>query len=61
VTRAKRRRALHILAARGYYPGMSAEVLIAGAGPTGLVLALFLARQGAKVRIVDPGDAPGSN
>jgi 2-polyprenyl-6-methoxyphenol hydroxylase-like FAD-dependent oxidoreductase len=30
-----------------------AEVLIAGAGPTGLVLALWLTRMGVKVRIVD--------
>jgi 2-polyprenyl-6-methoxyphenol hydroxylase-like FAD-dependent oxidoreductase len=29
------------------------DVLIAGAGPTGLVLALWLARQGVDVRIVD--------
>jgi 2-polyprenyl-6-methoxyphenol hydroxylase-like FAD-dependent oxidoreductase len=28
-------------------------VLIAGAGPTGLVLALWLTRLGVKVRIVD--------
>ena len=31
-----------------------AQVLIAGAGPTGLVLGLLLARQGIRVRIVDP-------
>jgi len=35
------------------------EVLIAGAGPTGLVLALWLTRQGVRVRIVDKGDGPG--
>ena len=35
------------------------QVLIAGAGPTGLVLALFLTRQGVRVRIVDPGHADG--
>jgi len=29
------------------------DVLIAGAGPTGLVLALWLARLGVRVRIVD--------
>jgi len=36
------------------------EVLIAGAGPTGLVLALWLTRQGVQVRIVDKGEGPGS-
>jgi 2-polyprenyl-6-methoxyphenol hydroxylase-like FAD-dependent oxidoreductase len=36
------------------------EVLIAGAGPTGLVLALWLTRQGVRVRIVDKGDGPGA-
>lgn len=36
------------------------EVLIAGAGPTGLVLALWLTRLGVRVRIVDKGDGPGS-
>src|SRR5215472_5719051 len=38
----------------------STEVLIAGAGPTGLVLALWLVRQGVRVRIVDKADAPGT-
>src|SRR3954470_3336624 len=32
---------------------MNTEVLIAGAGPTGLVLALWLTRLGVKVRIID--------
>lgn len=32
---------------------MNCEVLIAGAGPTGLVLALWLTRFGVKVRIID--------
>jgi 2-polyprenyl-6-methoxyphenol hydroxylase-like FAD-dependent oxidoreductase len=36
------------------------EVLISGAGPTGLVLALWLARQGVSVRIVDKTAAPGT-
>ncbi len=35
------------------------EVLIAGAGPTGLTLALWLTRQGVKVRIVDKSAGPG--
>jgi 2-polyprenyl-6-methoxyphenol hydroxylase-like FAD-dependent oxidoreductase len=35
---------------------MDAEVLIAGAGPTGLTLALELARRGVRVRIVDKAD-----
>jgi 2-polyprenyl-6-methoxyphenol hydroxylase-like FAD-dependent oxidoreductase len=36
------------------------DVLIAGAGPTGLVLALWLTRQGAKVRIIDVTARPGT-
>jgi 2-polyprenyl-6-methoxyphenol hydroxylase-like FAD-dependent oxidoreductase len=36
------------------------EVLIAGAGPTGLVLALWLARLGIAVRIVDKSEGPGT-
>jgi len=39
---------------------MYAEVLIAGAGPTGLVLALWLARLGIRVRIVDKALEPGT-
>jgi 2-polyprenyl-6-methoxyphenol hydroxylase-like FAD-dependent oxidoreductase len=35
------------------------QVLIAGAGPTGMVLALWLARAGVRVRIVDPRMAAG--
>ena len=38
----------------------STEVLIAGAGPTGLVLALWLRRQGVGVRVIDRTDAPGT-
>jgi 2-polyprenyl-6-methoxyphenol hydroxylase-like FAD-dependent oxidoreductase len=36
------------------------DVLIVGAGPTGLVSALWLARQGVAVRIIDRTDAPGT-
>jgi 2-polyprenyl-6-methoxyphenol hydroxylase-like FAD-dependent oxidoreductase len=36
------------------------EVFIAGAGPTGLVLALWLARLGIRVRIVDRASEPGT-
>lgn len=35
------------------------EVLIVGAGPTGLVLALWLTKQGVKVRIIDKNSGPG--
>ncbi|HJU21276.1 MAG TPA: FAD-dependent monooxygenase [Casimicrobiaceae bacterium] len=36
------------------------DVLIAGAGPTGLVLALWLARSGVRIRIVDKVPEPGT-
>ena len=36
------------------------DVLIAGAGPTGLVLALWLTKQGIPVRIVDSAAGPGT-
>ena len=36
------------------------QVLIAGAGPTGLVLALWLAKQGVNVRIIDKTEGPGT-
>jgi 2-polyprenyl-6-methoxyphenol hydroxylase-like FAD-dependent oxidoreductase len=36
------------------------EVLIAGAGPTGLALALWLARLGVRVRIFDRTEGPGT-
>src|SRR5262249_55262021 len=38
---------------------MDTDVLIVGAGPTGLVLALWLARLGARVRIIDVDKGPG--
>src|SRR3954447_16754788 len=39
---------------------MDAEVLVVGAGPTGLVLALYLARLGVRVRLVDKTAEPGT-
>ena len=36
-----------------------ADVLIAGAGPTGLVLALWLTKVGVRVRIIDKVAEPG--
>ncbi len=36
----------------------NAEVLIAGAGPTGLLLAVWLTRLGVQVRVVDPKSGP---
>src|SRR2546427_5031678 len=38
---------------------MDTEVLVVGAGPTGLVLALWLARLGIQVRIIDKTAGPG--
>src|SRR6266446_3368172 len=35
-------------------------VLIVGAGPTGLVLALWLTRLGVRVRIIDKTSGPGT-
>src|SRR3954466_10759971 len=39
---------------------MDADVLIAGAGPPGLVLALWLTKLGVKVRIIDRTAEPGT-
>src|ERR1700761_3922742 len=36
------------------------DVLIVGAGPTGLVLALWLTKSGIKVRIIDKTAGPGT-
>ena len=36
-------------------------VLIVGAGPTGLVLALVLTRRGIRVRVIDDDEAPGAH
>ena len=36
------------------------SVLIVGAGPTGLVLALWLTKQGVPVQIVDKTGGPGT-
>src|SRR6478735_3938461 len=36
------------------------DVLIVGAGPTGLVLALWLTKAGTKVRIIDKTAGPGT-
>jgi len=38
----------------------SVDVLIVGAGPTGLVLALWLTRLGIRVRIIDKTSEPGT-
>jgi 2-polyprenyl-6-methoxyphenol hydroxylase-like FAD-dependent oxidoreductase len=41
-------------------PNCEIDVLIVGAGPTGLVLALWLARLGIRVRIIDKTAEPGT-
>jgi flavin-dependent dehydrogenase len=38
----------------------NADVLVVGAGPTGLVLALWLTRLGVRVRIIDKTSEPGT-
>ena len=37
---------------------MKSDVLIVGAGPTGLVLALWLTKLGVKLRIIDKTSEP---
>ena len=39
---------------------MDTDILIVGAGPTGLVLALWLTRLGIRDRIVDKAGEPGT-
>jgi len=39
---------------------LTGEVLVAGAGPTGLVLALWLTRLGVRVRVIDRAAEPGT-
>lgn len=41
-------------------PSSVSDVLIVGAGPTGLVLALWLTRLGVRVRIIDKTSEPGT-
>ena len=41
-------------------PSANTEVLVVGAGPTGLVLALWLTRLGVRVRIIDTTAEPGT-
>ena len=41
-------------------PAHDTDVLIVGAGPTGLVLALWLTRLGVRVRIIDKTAEPGT-
>src|SRR5689334_13382065 len=45
---------------RALNPTTDIPVLIAGAGPTGLVLALWLTRLGVSVRIIDKTAEPGT-
>src|SRR5215472_10274924 len=41
-------------------PAFDCDVLIVGAGPSGLVLALLLARRGVRVQILDKTASPGT-
>lgn len=49
------------MAPEGPRPGAPAEVLVVGAGPTGLALALWLTRLGLRVRIIDRDVGPGES
>jgi 2-polyprenyl-6-methoxyphenol hydroxylase-like FAD-dependent oxidoreductase len=42
-------------------PRKKTEVLVVGAGPTGLVLGLWLTKLGVGVRIIDKAEAPGTH
>lgn len=44
----------------GAFANHDTDVLIVGAGPTGLVLALWLARMGVRLRIIDKTAEPGT-
>ncbi len=44
----------------GEHEMMRSDVLIIGAGPTGLILALWLTKFGVKVRIIDKTAEPGT-
>src|SRR6187551_2739656 len=48
-----------ILASNGPDQMNNSAVLISGAGPTGLALALWLTRLGIRVRIIDRSTGPG--
>src|SRR5215831_12851652 len=50
----------HFYSGREAAMKLETEVLIVGAGPTGLVLALWLTRLGVRVRIIDKTAEPGT-
>ena len=53
--------AVAVLASREEIAMNSTPVLIVGAGPTGLVLALSLARRGVPFRLIDEASGPGEH